>query len=68
MISPEFVHDEYRIYIKGKIRQVLPFHSGEILHPKIVKEMMGNLLKWSEKNLNLNEVKFFFHHPLHRHA
>ncbi|WP_104749772.1 type II toxin-antitoxin system HicA family toxin [Helicobacter cynogastricus] len=35
----------HRIYTKGKIRQVLPFHSGQILHPKIVKEVMGNLLK-----------------------
>ncbi|BCD46319.1 type II toxin-antitoxin system HicA family toxin [Helicobacter suis] len=23
----------HKIYIKGKIRQVLPFHSGKILHP-----------------------------------
>ncbi len=27
----------HRIYIKGNLRQVLPHHSGEILHPKIVK-------------------------------
>ncbi|WP_121288981.1 type II toxin-antitoxin system HicA family toxin [Helicobacter pylori] len=36
----------HRIYVKDKIRQVLPFHSaGEILHPKIVKEIMENILK-----------------------
>ncbi|NHB17012.1 type II toxin-antitoxin system HicA family toxin [Helicobacter pylori] len=35
----------HRIYVKYKIRQVLPFHSGEILHPKIVKEIMENILK-----------------------
>ncbi|AFI07996.1 hypothetical protein HPB14_06600 [Helicobacter pylori HUP-B14] len=23
----------------------MPFHSGEILHPKIVKEIMENILK-----------------------
>ncbi|WP_121022107.1 type II toxin-antitoxin system HicA family toxin [Helicobacter vulpis] len=33
----------HRIYIKGKIRQVLPFHSGGLLHPKIVKEIMKNI-------------------------
>ncbi len=31
--------------MKDKIRQVLPFHSGTILHPKIVKEIMENALK-----------------------
>lgn len=35
----------HKIYTKGKIRQVLPFHSGKILHPKIAKEIMENLLK-----------------------
>ncbi|MFL1970396.1 type II toxin-antitoxin system HicA family toxin [Helicobacter pylori] len=35
----------HRIYVKDKIRQVLFFHSGEILHPKIVKEIMENILK-----------------------
>ncbi|GAA7287688.1 hypothetical protein ID0561_04250 [Helicobacter pylori] len=34
----------HRIYVKDKIRQVLPF-PGEILHPKIVKEIMENILK-----------------------
>lgn len=29
----------HRIYIKGNLRQVLPHHSGEILHPKIVKQV-----------------------------
>ncbi|WP_163499436.1 type II toxin-antitoxin system HicA family toxin [Helicobacter suis] len=35
----------HRIYLKGKVRQVLPFHSGEILHPKIIKQIMENILK-----------------------
>ena len=29
----------HRIYRKGKSRVVIPFHSGETLHPKIVKLM-----------------------------
>lgn len=29
----------HRIYTKGNLRQVLPHHSGEILHPKIVKQV-----------------------------
>lgn len=29
----------HRIYIKGNLRQVLPHHSREILHPKIVKQV-----------------------------
>ncbi|WP_041602878.1 type II toxin-antitoxin system HicA family toxin [Helicobacter bizzozeronii] len=35
----------HRIYLKGKIRQVLPFHAGQTLHPKIVKEIMENIDK-----------------------
>jgi predicted RNA binding protein YcfA (HicA-like mRNA interferase family) len=30
----------HKIYIKDKIRIVLPFHSGQVLHPKIVKEVL----------------------------
>ena len=29
----------HRIYIKDNKRQVLPFHSSKILHPKIVKQI-----------------------------
>jgi predicted RNA binding protein YcfA (HicA-like mRNA interferase family) len=29
----------HRIYRKGGTRVVIPFHSGETLHPKIVKQM-----------------------------
>jgi predicted RNA binding protein YcfA (HicA-like mRNA interferase family) len=29
----------HRIYMKGTVRFVLPFHTGKILHPKIVKEL-----------------------------
>ena len=29
----------HRIYRNDKIRVVIPFHSGKILHPKIVKQV-----------------------------
>ncbi len=29
----------HRIYIKEKIRIIIPFHKGNILHPKAVKEI-----------------------------
>jgi len=30
----------HRIYIKNERRIVIPFHSGKILHPKIVKQVI----------------------------
>ena len=30
----------HRIYGKASKRMVIPFHSGKILHPKIVKELI----------------------------
>ena len=30
----------HRIYTKDNTRMVLPHHSGEILHPKIVKQLL----------------------------
>jgi len=30
----------HRIYKKDKKRITIPFHSGKILHPKIVKELL----------------------------
>ncbi len=36
-----------RIYIKSKRRIVVPCHSGKILHPKIVKQMLKKI-KFSE--------------------
>jgi predicted RNA binding protein YcfA (HicA-like mRNA interferase family) len=30
----------HRIYIKGNLRIVVPFHSGKILHPKIAKQIL----------------------------
>jgi len=33
----------HRIYRNGKHRMVLPFHAGEILHPKITKELFDIL-------------------------
>ncbi|ACK65711.1 YcfA family protein [Rippkaea orientalis PCC 8801] len=31
----------HRIYFKDNIRVVIPFHSGEILHPKIIKQILN---------------------------
>ena len=31
----------HRIYLKDKIRVVIPFHSGKILHPKIIKQVLN---------------------------
>lgn len=30
----------HRIYKKGNLRMVLPFHAGKSLHPKIVKQVV----------------------------
>ena len=30
----------HRIYMKGKKRVVIPFHTGKTLHPKIAKEVL----------------------------
>ncbi len=30
----------HRIYIKGTRRMVIPYHSGKVLHPKIVKQVI----------------------------
>jgi predicted RNA binding protein YcfA (HicA-like mRNA interferase family) len=30
----------HRIYGKGQFRVTVPFHSGEILHPKIIKQVL----------------------------
>ncbi len=30
----------HRIYLKQRTRVVVPFHSGKILHPKIVKQVI----------------------------
>jgi predicted RNA binding protein YcfA (HicA-like mRNA interferase family) len=35
----------HRIYKKGDIRFILPFHSGVTLHPKIIKSLMELLGK-----------------------
>lgn len=33
----------HKIYMKNNIRIVLPFHSGKILHPKIIKQVIKAL-------------------------
>lgn len=30
----------HKIYVKNNCRMVIPHHSGKILHPKIVKELL----------------------------
>ena len=30
----------HRIYLRGSRRVVVPFHSGRILHPKVVKQVL----------------------------
>ena len=40
----------HRIYMKENKRFVLPFHSGKILHPKIVKQLFEIIGK-EKKNL-----------------
>ena len=30
----------HRIYMKGNVRVVIPFHAGKSLHPKIVKDVL----------------------------
>jgi len=35
----------HRIYLRGTTRLVIPFHAGEILHPKIVKQVMAATAK-----------------------
>jgi len=30
----------HRIYMKGNRRIVLPFHTGKVLHPKILKQVL----------------------------
>jgi predicted RNA binding protein YcfA (HicA-like mRNA interferase family) len=31
----------HRIYFKNKMRVVVPFHAGKILHPKTVKQVIN---------------------------
>jgi len=33
----------HRIYMKGEKRLVLPFHSGKILHPKVIRQVLKSI-------------------------
>jgi predicted RNA binding protein YcfA (HicA-like mRNA interferase family) len=33
----------HRIYGKGSLRVTVPFHSGAVLHPKIVKQVLETI-------------------------
>jgi len=35
--------DSHRIYGKGEFRITVPFHSGRVLHPKIVKQVVETI-------------------------
>jgi predicted RNA binding protein YcfA (HicA-like mRNA interferase family) len=41
----------HRIYFKDGIRVVIPFHSGKILHPKIVKQVVETIGTDEEENI-----------------
>lgn len=32
--------ESHRIYLKGTRRVVVPYHSGVVLHPKIIKQVL----------------------------
>jgi predicted RNA binding protein YcfA (HicA-like mRNA interferase family) len=38
----------HRIYGKGELRVTVPFHSGKVLHPKIVKQVIEMIDKSAE--------------------
>lgn len=44
LLQAGFLHvrskGSHRIYQKGSIRFVVPYHAGKILHPKIIKNLM----------------------------
>ena len=49
LLAKGFVLDRqkgsHQIYAKGALRQVVPFHSGKTLHPKIVKQIFETISK-----------------------
>jgi predicted RNA binding protein YcfA (HicA-like mRNA interferase family) len=40
----------HRIYINGKKRVVIPFHTGKTLHPKITKDVYSAVENTSEQS------------------
>ncbi len=42
----------HRIYVKGTRRVVVPFHSGAMLHPKTVKEVLEAIEETSIKRID----------------
>ena len=53
LISSGFVllrqKGSHRIYLKGSYRIVIPFHSGRILHPKILKQVFTAIEETKDK-------------------
>ncbi|WP_392531445.1 type II toxin-antitoxin system HicA family toxin [Nostoc sp. C117] len=45
----------HRIYFREEVRVVIPFHSGKILHPKIVKQVL-QAIEISENEATAKEV------------
>lgn len=42
----------HRVYFKADVRVVVPFHSGKILHPKIVKQVIEAIAITEESSEN----------------
>ncbi|WP_258169676.1 type II toxin-antitoxin system HicA family toxin [Nostoc sp. 'Peltigera membranacea cyanobiont' N6] len=45
----------HRIYFREEVRVVIPFHSGKVLHPKIVKQVL-QAIDISENEATVEEV------------
>jgi predicted RNA binding protein YcfA (HicA-like mRNA interferase family) len=45
----------HRIYFREEVRVVIPFHSGKILHPKIVKQVL-QAIDISENEATAQEI------------
>ncbi len=40
----------HRIYGKGVLRVTVPFHSGAVLHPKIIKQVLQTIEEAGQSN------------------
>ncbi|MCY7274067.1 MAG: type II toxin-antitoxin system HicA family toxin [Phormidesmis sp. CAN_BIN44] len=46
------IKGSHHIYFRDGIRVVIPFHSGEILHPKIIKQVIAAIAPDEQDNLD----------------
>ena len=44
------VKGSHHIYKSNDVRIIIPFHSGKMLHPKIVKQVFDAITKAEEEN------------------